>query len=173
VTTTKKTGLFRRTSPLPDDYPRFWDIREAKGAEVSQLLEKYRVDSKKSAASVADFRDSIVAGEENFKRTHPNAIVEYNTDMRIAEVLGPDAKRVKFEWLTSPSRAGRPEILRNFVKDNANLIGVNNEQVDALQVTADYTNPAGNISYVHLNRGSTGPPFSVANLRPGLRRAVK
>jgi len=167
----KKTGLFRRTSPLPDDYPRFWDIREAKGAEVSQLLEKYRVDSKKSAASVADFRDSIVAGEENFKRTHPNAIVEYNTDMRIAEVLGPDAKRVKFEWLTSPSRAGRPEILRNFVKDNANLIGVNNEQVDALEVTADYTNPAGNMSYVHLEQRINGTPVFRGELKAGFTKS--
>ena len=79
----RRKGLFQRTTTLPEDYPRFWDIREAKGEDISQLLEKYRTDNRKSAASVADIRDRFVQGEANFTQKHPHAVVEYNTDIII------------------------------------------------------------------------------------------
>src|SRR5215203_4840272 len=60
----RRKGLFERTSTLPDDYPRYWDIREQKGEEISQLLEKYRLDTRRDAAAVADIRDTFVRGEQ-------------------------------------------------------------------------------------------------------------
>src|SRR6478735_3730499 len=120
----KTKGLFKQTSSLDRDIPRNWDIREQKGKEVASLFAQYRQENQKDAASVADIRDSFVRGEVSFKAKHPDAVVEYNTDIRIPEVLSPDVQRQKFSWLTGPSKGDRVSILRGFIKQNESLVGL-------------------------------------------------
>ena len=38
----------------------------------------------------------------------------------------------------------------NFLKENTNLIGAADGQIDGFKVAADYTNPDGNLSFVEL-----------------------
>lgn len=79
----------------------------------------------------------MARGTSRFKTAHPDAVVEYNADIRIPEVLSPDVQRPKFSWLSAPSKGSRPNVLKNFIKQNTELVGVNNDQVDGLEVSAD------------------------------------
>ncbi len=160
-----QTGLVKRTVSLDEGIPKMWDIRESK--ESSENLIALRERNGKSASFVADIRDSFVRGEANFAQTHPTAKVEYNTDIRSPEVWTPDVSQKNIEWLTPPSSAKRVDILRNFIKQNNQLAGVNNEQVDKLVVAADYTNPDGNLSYVHLDQKVNGVPVFRAEIKAG------
>jgi len=162
-------GLFTRTT-VDDGLPKMWDIREAKGQEYSDALLNFRQSVGKDSAMVADIRADFARGEEIFKQNHPTAKVEYNTDIRIPEVMTPDVYRSQIEFLTSPSGEKRTDILRGFLKQNSSLIGVNDQQIDALKVAADYTNPDGNISYVHLDQEINGLPVFRGEVKAGFTR---
>src|SRR5687768_6514422 len=147
---TSSQGLLQRTVSQDEGIPRMWDIREAKGEGYADALESFRTSNGKNAAAVADLRESFVRGEGQLKQRLPNARIEYNTDIRIPEVITPDVYRTRLDWLSSPSKERRADILRNFAKDNAELVGMRAAQIDALKTTADYTNPDGNLSFAML-----------------------
>lgn len=163
----RSKGLFSRTVSEDVGVPRNWDIREQKGEEYYSALTKFRTGVQKDAAMVADIRDNFVRGENLFKQQHPDAVVEYNTDIRTPEVLSPNVQRQKFNWLTSPSNAARTDILRSFIKQNDQLVGMDAAQIDGLEVTADYTNPAGNLSFVHLEQKINGVPVFRGEVKAG------
>jgi hypothetical protein len=99
--------------------------------------------------------------------------IEYNTDIRIPEVIGPDVKQGR-AFLTSPSSAKRSTILLDFLRDNTSLTGVNSTQVGQLKVAADYTNPDGNLSFVELNQEIDGiPVFRGEGKRQALPKKAK
>ncbi len=50
------------------------------------------------------------------------------------------------------SSSSRPAKLRTFLKQRKSLIGVDADAIDGLAVTADYTNPDGALSFVHLDQ---------------------
>lgn len=129
-----------------------YDIRDQKGSQIEDILIGFRQESGRNASAVADVRDKFVRGEETLRRTVPTLKVEYNTDIRIPEVITPDVWKQKMEFLTGPSETNRAEILRNFVKQNSDLVGVSNQQATSLKVIADYTNPDGNLSYAQLDQ---------------------
>ncbi|MBK9767597.1 MAG: hypothetical protein IPP63_11585 [Chloracidobacterium sp.] len=83
-------GLFLRTSTADDGLPKMWDIRENKTIETEDALLKFRQTIGKDSSSVANVRDAFARGEEAFKQNHPDAKVEYNTDIRTPEVMAPD-----------------------------------------------------------------------------------
>ena len=64
----------------------------------------------------------------------------------------------------------RADILRSFVKENNDLIGVNDEQADGLIVTADYTNPDGNMSFAHLEQRINGVPVFRGEVKAGFTK---
>lgn len=177
------TGLIQRTTSLDPDIPKMWDIREDKmGLDE---LEMYRQRYGRDASFVADIRDRFVRGEEALKQQFPTAKVEYNLDIRTPEVITPDVYAAKVQRLSRPSNEKRSTILREFVRGNQDLIGVNNEQIDGLEVVADYTNPNGNMAFATLQqriggvevfRGEVSAGFTrdgeiiriINNLAPGL-----
>jgi len=177
------TGLIQRTTSLDADIPKMWDIREDKMG--TDELEMYRQRYGRDASFVADIRDRFVRGEEALKQQLPTAKVEYNLDIRTPEVITPDMYAAKIERLSRPSNEKRSTILREFIRGNQDLIGVNNEQIDGLDVVADYTNPNGNMGFATLQqriggvevfRGEVAAGFTkngeiiriINNLAPGL-----
>ena len=158
-------GLLTRTVSADSDIPKMWDIRESK--ESIDDLARLRDMDGKSASFVADIRDGFVRGEAAFKQTHPTAKIEYNLDIRIPELMTPDVYKSRIEWLTPPSSAKRVDILRNFIKQNNELVGINNQQIDDLKVAADYTNPDGNLSYVHLEQKFNNIPVFRGEVKAG------
>jgi hypothetical protein len=77
--------------------------------------------------------------------------VEYNEDLRVPEVISPDYG-LKADFLTAPFAGERTEVLENYLRQNSALFGLDAAQIDALETTADYTNPNGRLSFVHLEQ---------------------
>ncbi len=164
----KQKGLFQRNSSVDEGIPVDWDIRSEKSEKLIDSLVRYRAANQKDAVAVADIRDEFVRGEQKLKQRFPNAKVEYNTDIRIPEVISPDVQKSTIQWLTGRSKTGnRPEILRNFIKQYDSLVGMDAAQIDSLDVTADYTNPDGNLSFVHLEQRINGVPVFRGEVKAG------
>ena len=163
-------GLIQRTESHSAGLENY-DIREQQNQEVREALLKYRLNAGKDSAMVADIRDGFVRGEEILRAKVPGLKVEYNQDIRIPEVIAPDMWKPEVERLTEPSETKRSDILRNFVKQNNNLIGVNDSQADNLQVTADYTNPNGEISFAHLEQTINGIPVFRGEIKAGFTKS--
>ena len=161
-------GLFSRTVSADDGIPKMWDIREEGKSDVPfDALAKFRQSVGKDASAVADLRDGFVRGEAELKARLPQVKVEYNTDIRIPEVVTPDVLKARIEFLSPPSTMKRSEILRSFVKENDSLVGINHAQADALKVVADYTNPSGNMSYAHLEQVINDVPVFRGEVKAG------
>ncbi len=165
-----KKGLFQQTSSHEEGLENY-DIRENEKSEaVAEFFAKNRQTVGKDAAFVADIRADFVRGEEQFKSRFPTAKVEYNADIRTPEVMTPDVFKNNIEWLSQPSSLKRSEILRNFVKENNSLIGVSDAQAEALVVTADYTNPNGNLSFAHLEQFINDVPVFRGEVKAGFTK---
>jgi hypothetical protein len=177
-------GLIQRTTSEDPSLPNY-DIRLEKGEEIESFLASSRQSIAKDASSVADVRDAFVRGENSLRTRVPDVKFEYNADIRIPEVITPDVWKDNGQLLSGPSQAKRSDILRNFVRENNELIGVNDEQANLLRVAADYTNPNGYMSFAHLEqlvgdvpvfRGEVKAGFTkdgrmirvINNLAPGL-----
>jgi hypothetical protein len=162
-------GLHERTVSHVEGLENY-DIREnQKSPEVEEALLKYRDTAGKTASFVADVREGFVRGEESLKTRVPTLAIEYNTDIRIPEVIGPDVKQ-GVNFLTGPATGSRVDMLRNFAKQNSELIGVNDEQVNQLKVLSDYTNPDGVLSFVHLEQQIDGVPVFRGEIKAGFTK---
>ena len=161
----KSKGLFQRTVSNEEAFPNY-DIREQNGKEVADLLVGFRRASGKDLSAIANTRDEFVRGENELKARIPTLKVEYNTGLRIPEVIGPDptARRA---FLTRPSTAKRSEILFGFIRENGSLFGATYAQIDQLSVFADYMNPAGNMGFVELEQQINGIPVFQGTIKAG------
>jgi hypothetical protein len=160
-------GLLQKTESHEKGLENY-DIRADKSA--IEKINGFRQAQNKDAALVADIRSAFVSGEELLRTKVPTLKVEYNTDIRTPEVIAPDVKQGR-NFLTGNSSGKRSEILRNFVKENNSLIGVTNAQADGLKVTADYTNPDGNLSFAHLEQFVGGIPVFRGEVKAGFTKS--
>ncbi len=155
-----------RTVSLEKDLENY-DIRLDKNQ--SETLINFRQTAGKSAVSIADARDKFVAGENALRSNVPTLKVEYNEDHSAPEVIAPDVNRGS-NVLTGPSSAKRSDILRRFVADNGNLIGLRGGQVSQLKATADYTNPNGVLSYARLEQFINDVPVFRGEINAGFSK---
>ncbi len=160
-----QNGLERTDSR--DKNLEYYDIRTDK-SQVETLL-NYRQTAGKDAVAVADARDKFVAGENALRQTVPTLKVEYNEDIRTPEIIAPDVNRGS-NVLTGASSAKHSDILRRFAADNDGLIGLKNGQAGQLKVTADYTNPDGNLSYAHLEQFINDVPVFRGEIKAGFNK---
>ncbi|HLM02116.1 MAG TPA: M36 family metallopeptidase, partial [Pyrinomonadaceae bacterium] len=161
-----QSGLIERTGSHEDGLENY-DIRADKSA--FEKIAGFRRSLARGAADVADIRDEFVKGEAALKQRVPTLKVEYNSDIRTPEVVAPDVKQGR-NFLTGASAVKRSEILRNFAKENNSLIGASDAQIDTLKVTADYTNPDGNLSFAHLEQFIEGVPVFRGEIKAGFTR---
>ncbi len=159
-------GLFTRTESQEKDLPNY-DIRSDKTA-INKLV-AFRSTLGKSASEVADERDAMVRGEESLRQMVPTLKVVYNTDIRIPEVIAPEAKLGR-NFLTRPSSVKHADILKAFLQQNSGLIGVRGSQAADLKVFADYTNPNGELSFVELDQEINGIPVFRGEVKAGFTR---
>ncbi len=143
----KKTAW--RTESFEPGFDNY-DIRSDKSAV--DFITGARQSAGRSAELVGTVRENFTKGEETLRQSIPTLKVEYNEDIRTPEVIAPDINR-GFATLTGPSTGVKnAETLRNFISQNNDLVGVDDRQASQLKVTADYTNPDGNLSYAHLEQ---------------------
>ncbi|MEO6589931.1 MAG: M36 family metallopeptidase, partial [Pyrinomonadaceae bacterium] len=159
-------GLSQKTESRVPNLENY-DIRTDKSA--FEKLADFRQLSNKDASAIADVRQSFVDGENALKTKVPTLRVEYNSDIRTPEIIAPDVKQGR-NFLTSASAQSHAEILRNFVRENNALIGVSDIQADSLKVTADYTNPDGNLSFAHLEQFISGVPVFRGEVKAGFTK---
>jgi hypothetical protein len=165
-----KKGLFERTTTHEEGLD-WYDIREDKTEGVADKVMQFRQTAGRDAVSIANVRDKFVQGENSLRTQVPNLKVEYNTDIRTPEVIATDVWKSKVDFLTPPSQADKAEILRNFIKQNDELSGVSNRQVDALKTTANYTNPNGDLSYVMLEQFINDVPVFRGEVKAGFTKS--
>ncbi len=159
-------GLIERTSSHDDGIENY-DIRTDKNA-WSTIVE-FRSTAGKNASEVADVRDAFVRGEQALRQKVPTLKIEYNSDIRIPEIIAPEA-RLGRATLTGPSAQKRSETLKAFLDENAELIGARNSQISDLKVFSDYTNPDGNLSFVELNQEINGVPVFRGEIKAGFTK---
>lgn len=111
----------------------------------------FRSGSNLTAADVADKRQLAVNGEKKLRSSVPSLLVEYNDDLKIPSLISPDPKQ-GFAVLSKQISSSRPETLKNFLKQNEDLFGIDGNEIENLVVTADYTNPNGELSFVNLEQ---------------------
>jgi hypothetical protein len=159
-----------RTDSLEPGYENY-DIRLDKDPVAAQFVASARQSTGRSEERVSAIREDFVKGENDLRRNIPTLKVEYNEDIRTPEVIAPDIMK-GFKTLTGrvSGRVKNAETLRNFIKENESLIGVNTNQADQLKVTADYTNPDGNLSYAHLEQFINDIPVFRAEIKAGFTR---
>ncbi len=162
-----RKGLIQRTESHEEGLENY-DIRADKSAV--EKVAGFRQAQGKGADFVADLRSEFVSGESVLRSKVPTLKVEYNTDIRTPEVIAPDVKQGR-AFLTGNSGAKRSDILRSFVKENNSLIGVSDAQADALKVTADYTNPDGNLSFAHLEQFVGDVPVFRGEVKAGFTKS--
>jgi hypothetical protein len=162
-------GLFTRTTVEDPSLPNY-DIRTAKEEGLDEYFASARQSAGKDAAVVADLREGFVRGENALRTRLPDVKFEYNEGLRIPEVITPDVWKSSMELLTGPSTMKRSEILRNFIRENNDLIGVTDAQADSLRVMADYTNPNGYMSFAHLEQLINGVPVFSGDIKAGFNK---
>jgi hypothetical protein len=158
-------GLFEVTRPHEDGLDYF-DIRTSK-ADAGTIMD-FRQEAG-NALRAADVRSKFVEAESDLRQTIPTLKIDYNPIPMVPELIAPDVMQGS-AVMTPPSGDKRSTILRNFAKANNELIGMTDEQLDSLKVTADYTNPDGNLSFASLEQFINDVPVFRGEIKAGFTK---
>ena len=131
-----------------------FDIRLAEDKTVSQELAERRLRYRAGVSPSVEIE--MRAAREQMERRMPALYVLDSVETGAPEVVGVSKGRT---LLTGPSSEPREQIARRFVEENAALWGLSRAQAVALETDADYTNPAGNLSWVRLKQTLGGLPL--------------
>jgi subtilisin-like proprotein convertase family protein len=146
-----------------------YDVRTDKSSVAANLLSDFRARSGKDSFAVDAVRKGFLEGGDALKQRVPTLKLEYNEDLQTPSVIAPDVEKGR-AFLTGASQTKRSEILREFIKTNNDLVGMNDAQINALKVTADYTNPAGNMSFAVLEQFINEIPVFRAEVKAGFAK---
>lgn len=162
--------VFRTQAALPSPVPGLpnYDIRLDKAAKP--VIESLRQTAGRSSIDVVGLRSQIAQGESALRLKVPTLSITANEDLQIPEVIGTDVKQGK-AFLSRPTSQKRSDVLKSFLRENAELIGSRSAEIDSLKVAADYTNPDGNLSYVELNQEINGIPVFRGEVKAGFTKA--
>jgi hypothetical protein len=152
-----------RAKPFGD-----YDIRTDKGA--SNRISEIRGRAGKNAMDVAFVRDGFAVGERKLRGSVKNLKVEFNSDVKVPEVIAPDAKGGGREFLTPPGQERRPEKLKGFLRNNAGLTGVSAEQVSLLKQASDYKNPENDLAMTEFEQDIDGIPVFRGFVKAGFTK---
>jgi hypothetical protein len=144
-----------------------YDIRRDKNSH--KKIAEIRGRRGKSAAEVADLRDKFVTGEKKLKARVPTLVVEYDDALKVPEVIAPDPKMGK-AFLTPPGQEKRSEKLRGFLRDNADLTGLDSTQIEDLKVASDYKNPEDDLGIAELEQDIDGIPVFRGGVKAGFTK---
>jgi hypothetical protein len=144
-----------------------YDIRTDKKA--SGRIAEIRGRASKNASEVMDLRDGFARGEEKLRGRVRNLKVEYNSDLKIPEVITPNPGRGR-EFLTPPGQEKRSEKLKGFLRNNPELTGVSAEQVSLLKLSADYKNPENEFALAEFEQEIDGVPVFRGSVKAGFTK---
>ncbi len=143
-----------------------FDIREDKSGQEKLEVRRKNRDAKHKARTEEMMKSSSAAQEE---------IAEDLPGMRL--VMGESLKAPesvmsnKGKFLTQASKQPREKIVRDFLGANARMYGLTQREVAQLRKTADYSNPAGNLSWVEFRQEINGLPVFQGEVRAAITKA--
>jgi hypothetical protein len=129
-----------------------YDIRVDKTASARRIVERFINGAGKTSADIAVARKQAIRTEEKLRDAVARLKIEDGEDLQFPEIIAADFLHNDAVFLTAPSSEKRSAILKNFLKENSGLFGLDDSQIDALKLTADYTNPDGNLSFVRFEQ---------------------
>jgi len=133
-----------------------------KGSTNQMILEgsKLRAVSPEQAKATEAIIQSMRSSQERLASRLPNLRVQYNQVLQVPEIVSVDGGGV-LAPASGPFAAGQDanqNTLKSFLSANAGLYGLTQEQVAQLIKVSDYTNPAGNLSFVEYEQQVNGIP---------------
>ncbi len=165
-------GLVNKTSSHSDGL-EYYDIRLDKSKSASESLATFRQSSGNDASTIANLKNNLIQGEKELSSKSSSSLnVEYNQDLENPEVISPKSFGEK-SFLTSATNVSRAETLRNFSKQNDQLLGLNDNQFDELKVVADYQNPSGNMGFAQLAQRINDVPVFRGEIKAGFTKDGK
>jgi hypothetical protein len=133
-----------------------YDIRDDQAQESRTALESYRRTlGARQAANVEQQRKASANAKAALAASVPALRVSLNKTLNTTEIVGIEGHE---RFLTAPSSEKRETITRNFIAQNAALYGLSATQATQLTKFTDYTNPAGNLSFVGFKQEINGIP---------------
>jgi hypothetical protein len=149
--------------------PENYDIRTDESEAARAAVGKYLTIAGKSDAELSDARKSVSDAADKLRAAGTNLKIEYNDDLRVPEVITPDYS-IKAAFLTAAVAGKRTDILENFLRRNAALFGLADAQIAALETSADYTNPNGQMAFVHFEQKIGNIPVFRGEVKAGFTR---
>ena len=167
VTKAQKKGLFTRQNDR--NSLENYDIRRDKKA--GDKLQHFRARSGRAREHVSAIEERQTYGVGRLSNRLARGLkVEYSDDLHVPEVIGSDVREGK-AFLTSPASGRRRDILKNFLKENADVVGVEQNEVDGLKTIAEYGDPDGKLSFVELRQEIGGIPVFKGEVKAGFTKA--
>lgn len=146
--------------------PPNFDIREEKSGQ--EKLENRR---RKRGVKQKDRTDEMLRGSsvarQRLETDLPDVRLVMGHALKTPERVFATRGR---KFLTKPSKQSREKIVRDFLGANAAIYGLTQREVAQLKKTADYTNPAGNLSWVELRQEINGLAVFQGEVRAVLTR---
>ena len=146
-----------------------YDIRTDKNMEARETIERFIADADKTDALISADRKQMFQAEQSLRSSSVKVKIEYNEDLRIPEIIASDTAPTA-RFLTPPSNNKHAEILKTFLKQNSELIGLDDLQIDALKTISDYTNPDGNLSFAHFEQRIKDIPVFRGEIKAGFTK---
>jgi hypothetical protein len=147
-----------------------YDVRyDEKSAQGQAKLVALRQQASQSARYTASrFGQEMSQAKANLAARVGGLSVEMNPAGNAPEIVGIASTHKGA--LTYPSSDAHESIARGFLAQNKELYGLTDNQVAQLATVADYTNPAGNISWVEYEQRINGIPVFQGNVRAALTK---
>ncbi len=146
-----------------------YDIRTDKTVETRKTFDDFIRQANKTVEAIALDRKSLIEAEKRLREKIRSLKIEQSETLDIPEVISPDIG-LKSSFLTPPANAEKSDILRSFVRQNSALFGLSDAQISALETSANYTNPDGNLSYVHFEQKINDIPVFQGEVKAGLTK---
>lgn len=141
-----------RTAVPQHNGPANFDIREDKSGQ-DKLENRRRKRGAKQKERAEEVLQGSAVAQERLAANLPGVRLVMGEALRTPEsVFSTRGKK----FLTKPSKQSREKIVRDFLGANAAVYGLTQREVAQLKKTADYTNPAGNLSWVELRQEING-----------------
>src|SRR5215204_3857237 len=140
-----------------------YDIRADKSDAARATVEKFLSEAGKTSSDIS------AARKQSLRAETAGLKIERSGNLQIAEVIAPDFAP-NDAFLTAPSGEKRAAVLKNFLKQNSELIGLDDSQIDALETTADYMNPDARLSFVHFEQKIGGIPVFGGEVKAGFTK---
>lgn len=120
-------------------------------------------------AATARGNDSKQVAIKKLKAQVPGVSIDLHSVFSVPEIIS-SGLALSAPYLSPPSDAVRAQILRAFLDREKDVFGLSKDQISTLVETADYTNPDGNLSFVHFEQTINGVPVFQGEIKAGFSR---